>query len=230
MDQKVWSEFGEARSFSKQVTLSAFRSSHLNDAFFLTVALELWRERMPDLLVVYAKAIDELSHFFYNASIPEAAEFGWTEEEIRRYAGVVNSTYAWTDRQLAPLVDAVDRDGRTVLIVVSDHGWEKEPDGGYNHNDAPPGILIIYGAGVCQENCPALRDAGIFDIAPTILERLRLPISDELPGRPLLEAFTQPQEIKRVERYGARLNQARAAVSPIDSELTEKLDALGYME
>ena len=230
VDHKVWSEFGEARSFSKQVTLSAFRSSHLNDAFFLTAALELWRERSPDLLVVYAKAIDELSHFFYDASVPEAADFGWSQEEIRRYANVVDNTYAWTDRHLAPLIDAVDLDGRTLLIVVSDHGWEREPEGKYNHSNAPPGILILYGADVCRQGCPNVRDPGIFDIAPTILERLRLPISDELPGRPLLEAFAQPQDVVRVAEYGARLNPTQAVVSPIDFELTEKLEALGYME
>ena len=59
-------------------------------------------------MVVYAKAIDELSHFFYEAGVPEAEELGHSPREIERYRGVMDRVYEWTDRQIAPLVDAVD--------------------------------------------------------------------------------------------------------------------------
>ncbi|MEE8557628.1 MAG: alkaline phosphatase family protein [Myxococcota bacterium] len=230
VDDTVWREFESAERFSKGVKLSAFRSTHLNDAFFLGAAHQLWEEEQPDLLVVYAKAIDELSHFFYEAGVPEAPVLGWSAQEIRRYGRVVERTYAWTDRQIAPLVEAVDRDDNTLLIVVSDHGWARERDGGYNHNDGPPGILLLYGKGVCRLDCPPLRDPSVYDITPTILERLRLPLSEELVGRVLTEAFEDPNPVRRVARYGRPLHTATAVPSVIDAELDEKLQALGYLD
>lgn len=230
VDDALWREFQEVREFTKEVDLSAFRSSHLNDAFYFAVARRLWESERPDLLFVYARAIDELSHFFYEAGVPEAAELGRSPEEIARYGSVVDRVYAWTDAKLAPLVAAVDRDPEAVLIVVSDHGWEREPDGSYNHNDRPPGILIVYGAGVCVKDCPPLRDPTVFDVAPSVLERLRLPLSQELRGRPLVEAFVEPHRLVRVARYGRPLDRARNLASDVDRELTEKLEALGYVE
>jgi hypothetical protein len=230
VDDAVWHEFQAVREFSKEVDLSAFRSSHLNDSFYLAAARRLWDAQRPDLLFVYARAIDELSHFFYEAGVPEAARLGRSPEEIARYAGVVDRVYEWTDAELAPLVDAVDRDGDAVLIVVSDHGWEREPDGGYNHNFRPPGILLVYGAGVCAKQCPPLGDATVFDVAPTVLERLRLPLSEELRGRPLVEAFDEARPVIRVAEYGRALGRARNVASDVDEELTEKLEALGYVE
>jgi hypothetical protein len=230
VDDALWEKFQATHRFSKGVDLSAFRSTHLNDAFFLTAARELWRERRPDLMVVYAKAIDELGHFFFEASVPEAPALGWSAGEIARFGRVVERAYAWTDRQIAPLVELVDRDKNTLLIVVSDHGWAREADGGYNHNDGPPGILILYGAGVCRSDCEPLDDPSVYDVAPTVLERLRLPISEELIGRPLVEGFRNPQPVVRTARYGGPLHVGQVVPSGIDAELTEKLDALGYLD
>jgi hypothetical protein len=230
VDDTLWREFQEVREFSKEVDLSAFRSSHLNDAFYFAAARRLWESQRPDLLFVYVKAVDELSHFFYEAGVPEAAQLGRSPEEIARYGGVVDRVYEWTDAELAPLVDAVDRDGDAVLVVVSDHGWEREPDGGYNHNFRPPGILLVYGAGVCAKQCPPIGDATVFDVAPTVLERLRLPLSEELRGRPLVEAFDEARPLVRVPQYGRPLGRARNVASDVDAELTEKLEALGYVE
>lgn len=230
VDDELWSEFQAIREFSKHDKLSAFRATHLSDAFYFAAARQLWRSEQPDLLFVYAKAIDGLSHFFYEAGVPNAAELGYGPKEIARYKDVVDRIYEWTDSELASLVDAVDRDGNAVLIVLSDHGWEQERDGGYNHSFAPPGILILYGAGVCTGACPPLRDPRVYDVAPSVLERLRLPLSEELRGRPLVEAFAQANPVIRVARYGRPLERARNVASDLDSELTDMLEALGYVE
>jgi hypothetical protein len=229
VDDALWAEFESVRVFSKRVKLSAFRSSHLNDAFHFAAARLLWERERPDLLLVYGRAIDELSHFFLEAGVPEAAEIGVPAEEIERYAGVVDRAYEWTDREIALLVEAVDRDG-ALLLVVSDHGWEKERDGGWNHSFAPPGILIAYGAGVCRSGCPPFAEPSVLDLAPTLLERLGLPVSRELPGQPLVEAFVEARPLGEVARYGPALSEARGVVSEADPQLQEKLEALGYVE
>ena len=229
VDDATWQEFEQARVFSKGVPLSAFRSSHLNDDFYAHAAGQIWSEDRPDLLVLYLRAIDELSHFFYDASTPDAAKLGWSARDIQRFGGVVDRIYEWTDRAIAPLVDEALRDPNTLLAIVSDHGWEKEADGRYNHNDAPPGILILAGAGVCRENCPPLASPTIYDVAPTLLARLGLPLSSELVGHPLSAAFASEKPVVRVAAYGARQNESRAISSGADPQMREKLEALGYL-
>ena len=235
VDDAVWEEFEQAPAFSKGSDISAFRSSHLNDAFYLSVAEQIWEEDQPDLMIVYIKATDELSHFFYQADMvyrgeaPEGEDFGLSPVELERYGPVIDRIYAWTDQQIARLVELVDSDPNTLLIVVSDHGWEREPDGGYNHNFAPPGILILYGADVCVEGCPPLQQTSIYDVTPTILQQLGLPLSDELAGVPL-PAFRTPRPTTSVAMYGPPLSAGGAVASDIDPELTEKLEALGYLD
>ncbi|MFQ5698736.1 MAG: alkaline phosphatase family protein [Myxococcota bacterium] len=231
VDDATWAEFQAARRFSKAEPLSAFRSTFLNDGFFLAAAERLWTEANPQLMVVYARAIDELSHFFYDASADDATRW-WSTHDVDRFEHVVDRTYAWTDRWLARLVELVDRDPRTLLIVCSDHGWEWEPENGkYDHNLAPDGILILYGNDVCTSaGCPLERQASVYDIAPTILERLGLPLSDELVGRPLRWPFRSSGETLRVAHYQGRSNAVHSLASEIGRDLNQQLRALGYAD
>jgi predicted AlkP superfamily phosphohydrolase/phosphomutase len=229
VDDAVWADFQETLAFSKDVDISAFRSSHLNDEFYLTAATEIWQEERPDLMVVYAKAIDQLSHFFYEMGTPEAPGLGHSAEQIERYGGVVDRIYAWTDRKIAPLVELAASDPNTLLLIVSDHGWEQEKDGGYNHSYAPPGILILFGADVCTSDCAPLPEVSIYDVAPTVLERLGLPLSDEFVGAPI-PAFRSPNPTSTVAMYGPPLGEGGVIQSDLDQEMLEKLRALGYIE
>jgi hypothetical protein len=229
VDDATWREFESIDAFSKGVPLSAFRSSNLNDEFYAAAALYLWRSRQPDLMIVYLRAVDELSHFFYSAGVPEAAALGWSERDRARFGGVVDRTYAWTDAAIAPLVDDALRSGDTLVAVVSDHGWEKEASGRYDHNHAPPGILLLAGADVCRTDCRPLDAPSIYDVAPTLLERLGLPLSDALVGRPLDEAFDRPRRVVRVAAYGRPESAAHVVASGADPALREKLEALGYL-
>lgn len=228
VDDATWDEFQSLRHFSKQRPLSAFRSSHLNDAFAVRAAETLWNAERPDLLVVYLRAVDELSHFFLEAGVPEAAQLGWSDVDVRRFGGVVDAAYAWTDRAIAPLVDAALAERDVLIALVSDHGWAREASGRWNHNDAPPGVLVLAGAGVCRADCAPL-DASLYDIAPTLLARLGLPLSDELPGHPLGAAFESPRPVRHVAAYGAPLAASHAVASGEDGALREKLEALGYV-
>lgn len=229
VDDETWRRFGQATTFSKDRPLSAFRATHLSDAFIFDAATEVWESDRPDLMIAYVRAIDDLSHFFYEASVAEAQELGFDAEEITMYGGVVDRVYEWTDRRMARLVEMVDAEPGTLLIIVSDHGWEKEADGRYNHRFAPPGIVLFYGADVCTHGCHPLPELSIYDIAPTVLERLGLPLSSELLGSPV-PAFSSPNPVTRVAHYGRPVGDAAGIVSADDSAMLEKLRALGYLE
>lgn len=228
VDDATWDAFQSLTHFSKRDRLSAFRSSHLNDAYYAHAAEALWTEDRPDLMILYLRAIDELSHFFAEAGVPGASTLGWSDADVRRFGGVVDAAYAWTDRTLAPLVDAALAEGDTLVVLASDHGWEREANGKWNHNEAPPGVLVFAGAGVCRSDCAPL-DASIYDVAPTLLTRLGLPISGELVGHPLDAAFETSRRVPQVAAYGAPLTASRAVASGTDDAQREKLEALGYL-
>jgi predicted AlkP superfamily phosphohydrolase/phosphomutase len=90
----------------------------------------LARER-PDVLFVYLKGIDTVSHAFWNDSFPGDA--AWRRppppEEVARYQGVVGGYYRLTDRLIGRILESSPR---ATVFVVSDHGFRADPDaGGY---------------------------------------------------------------------------------------------------
>ena len=113
------------------------------------------------------------------------------------------------------------------MILASDHGWEREADGNYDHNDAPPGIFLAYGAGVCA-SCALAEPPTLYDVGPTVLERLGLPLSAEFPGHPL-PVFTTRHPVDTVVAYGPPTGPGVAVASELDPALVEKLRALGYV-
>ena len=78
-----------------------------------------------------------------------------------------------------------------------------------------------------------LPTASPYDIMPTILWLLDLPISRELEGRVLIEAFepsfVESRKTRWVDSYGPRETQELRA-SEVDDAMLENLRALGYIE
>ena len=79
-----------------------------------------------------------------------------------------------------------------------------------------------------------VRGASIYDVFPTVLYLLGLPIPEDLPGRVLAEAL-EPSgpalpPIRLVEGYGARPDIAREPIPTVrDDDYLERLRALGYV-
>ena len=71
------------------------------------------------------------------------------------------------------------------------------------------------------------------DVMPTMAWLLGLPLSDELMGEPLADAFEDAfvaaRPIERVESYGPRVSTPIER-SPEDAIMLESLRALGYIE
>jgi arylsulfatase A-like enzyme len=112
-------------------------------------------------------------------------------------------TVAHTDEAVARTLEALDvaglRDG-TLILLTSDHGGHGEIHGSSRPEDMTI-PWIINGPGVVPGT--QLHTAVVvYDTAATALWALGLPLSDDLDGRPVLEAFggqsTQPGEIGAV--------------------------------
>ncbi|HEX6096140.1 MAG TPA: alkaline phosphatase family protein [Thermoanaerobaculia bacterium] len=79
------------------------------------------------------------------------------------------------------------------------------------------------GAAVIASTLPLQRATSELDTAPTLLELLGFPLSDEMPGRSLLSDRSEP----RIATYGNR-SPSRSAQT-VNEEYYEQLKSLGYI-
>jgi arylsulfatase A-like enzyme len=132
-------------------------------------------------------------------------------------------------------------DPDSILMIVSDHGFTWN-GGGYDHNPSsrtgypdtsPPGVIILKGKGIRPGRIAGAR---LYDVTPTILYALREPIGEDMDGRALTEAFSEPllfgrREERFVPTYGTGARQAEETSPPDagEEEMLEDLRSLGYI-
>lgn len=199
----------------------------------------LERVQEPRLAAVYFRGPDISQHCAFDY-MPSSQNSDATDQERDAFGRVVPETYRFADELLSPVVERMSP--RDTLFVMSDHGYAAQDDepggrrGPYGHALCkPPGVFYAYGQGVARG--VTLRDARIYDVAPTVLRALGYPLSQELEGRSLEEAFTHEWRrehplAETVPTYGpraARHDTVRMSTET-DDTVTEHLRALGYLE
>ena len=150
-------------------------------------------------------------HFPYTPAEPFAERF-----RDDPYHGEVSTADAALEPLLRPLLDA-GADGRTLVVLTSDHG-----EGLGAHGEQTHGIfayeatlrvpLVVYAPRILR---PALVRTPVrhVDVVPTVLDALALPLPADLPGRSLLplaaagESATSPSYF---EALSSSLNQGWA--------------------
>jgi hypothetical protein len=110
------------------------------------------------------------------------------------------------------------------FVVVSDHGWSFD---GHLHYGSPDGVLILSGPSFRAGT--NLREAGIEDIAPTVLTVLGLPLSEERAGDVLAAAFAGEPVVSTVPTYGEPVRASPGAEQGGEQQV-ERLRALGYVQ
>lgn len=189
-------------------------------------ALALLDDADLDVLFVYHQMIDEVCHRFMRFAPPPMHDV--PVEEDRRFAGTVAAAYAFEDRLVGQLLDRAGPD--TLVVLVSDHGFLSGPQrlagdpsdfGGEAaawHRDE--GILVL--AGGARATAPLTGD--VYDVAPTTLALLGLPLAHDMPGRPLLGV-----PMAMVQSHGDRATRQRDPTSGSADALIDELAALGYI-
>ncbi len=220
--------------------LYALRQAWLFDTFHAELALDALPRVAPDLLLLHLQGIDLVSHYFLYHDRPRAfAQMDWSEatraeldREVPRYADAVREFYVYMDELLGRFLE--QRAPDTVVLVLSDHGFDPEPDprrGGY-HDDAPPGMLVVQGPGI---RSGVRVDGSIYDVFPTLMSGLGLPVARDLPGSVLSDAFC-PGTLERlapasVASYAEADSYVPTIAAP--AELTDAIErelrALGYL-
>jgi predicted AlkP superfamily phosphohydrolase/phosphomutase len=156
---------------------------------------------------------DQIGHYFLRYAVP--SRFGdVSDEERRRYGGLLEAHYALVDEAIGRAIDALGPDD--LLLVVSGYGMEPlplgkrlleqiigDPEVSGSHDAAPDGFLIAYGASVVRAK--QLRRGSIVDVMPTILYFLGLPVARDMDGyaRPdlFVPSFTDERPITFIPTY-----------------------------
>ena len=198
------------------------------------IVLELYGKlRRPEhaLSAVYLQGIDTTCHhysetvFGKNADIPRESRVD--EGVSSREQEMVDQVYRKMDDVLGGILAGMEEGD--LVMVVSDHGWRFD---GTSHWRMPDAILAMYGSGVRRGFSPAR--AHVYDVAPTLMYYLGLPLSRELPGRVIEEAFV-PETLRylskfHVATYGRRTQPMRIADPATDEAYIERLKSLGYIQ
>lgn len=212
----------------------------LSDAASIhAVATALMETEPWDFTAVYYDAVDHFSHAFM-AYHPPRLE--WiSDEDFEMYKDVVKGAYRFHDMMLERLLQLAGPE--TTVILCSDHGFESgsQRPRGIPREPAGPaiwhrqyGILVMAGPGIKHDE--RIYGASLIDIGPTVLTIFDLPIGEDMDGRPLLEAFETPPQVKTIESWEKKAGEAgmQEEGKEMDAdqaqELMQQFAALGYIE
>ena len=186
------------------------RWAFASDRIFGELAVQLWTDR-TDLGLLYFGAPDVVAH---KLCVGDA-----TSARCRR--GLA-AAYGAIDEMLGRLLAARPID--STVILVSDHGYQLGAPG---HEWGPPGLVAIHGPAVISNQ---IHGASVYDIAPTVLALMGLPVGRDLDGQLLRTAvgglpvaWTPTHELGRA--YSTEPVEAAS-----DDALRERLRALGYLD
>jgi predicted AlkP superfamily phosphohydrolase/phosphomutase/Flp pilus assembly protein TadD len=227
-------EFSRPFDFGDDV--SHFKWAVATADSYRKIGLQLWRERRPDLLMVYTEGTDSVSHLF--GHLFRAGELsGELAEQQKKFGDAVEQMYLYADRLVGEYMEVMGDD--TTLVVLSDHGFElgaRQDDPSKTRDmrrvserfHRMEGVLYMYGKRVKRGR---LQEPTTLDIAPTILVLFGLAPARDMPGRVLAEALDLAVPGPAVATYetGAAGVAETARDSTVDPAIMERLRSLGYL-
>jgi predicted AlkP superfamily phosphohydrolase/phosphomutase len=206
----------------------------------------LFAHQPVQVFSTYFRLVDVTSHLadhyldpkLYEEAVgrERAGTFDAREEETidREFARVMAPIYEDMDRTIAKYLERLD--GRTLLLICSDHGF-RFFQGAYSHanpgQEPPDGVLFLAGPGVRKGY--SLSGAVIYDVAPTILYAMGQPVGADMDGtvlrRAFEDAFLRRFPVKTIASYETEPRPtAPGPVSPgVDADVLQDLGTIGYI-
>ena len=172
--------------------------------------------------------------------IPEEDFSGIPAQHRRDYANAIYGYYEYTDRLIGHFLSLPWP--RKVIMLVSDHGFQsKNKDASRaafwkltdTEEHAPHGVIILHGSMVIPAS--KVHGATIYDVFPTVLYLLGLPLPTDIRGALLRQAL-RPSHLKEnppltIASYGYRTDAPlTGASSPMDEQIIENLKSIGYLQ
>ena len=176
-----------------------------------------------DVLLVYTRALDSLSHLHWKTHEPLPGEEKPVRDLVQEYLQLY-------DGMLAEFLASVRPQDH--LVLLSDHGFDRsteELSGVHDSARAAVGVFIAMGPRVRKG--VRMGTADVLDVMPTLLELAGLPVAEDMPGKVLAEAFLEGERsfLPRTQPY--RRTEVRSQdgeTSAADEGIRERLRALGY--
>ena len=225
----------ELRYQQNRIVDEPLRWGYLRDAIYSRMSTTLTPSYRPALSAVYLRGVDFVQHFFWQYSDP--VSFGGVPDaDIESYGEVIDNYYVYTDRLLGRLMESLGDDIN--VMIVSDHGFKarldpdpRRPQLTGTHDIA--GVFIA--AGPAVDPVGRIEGATIFDVTPTALVLLGLPVADDMDGRALTEIISadhlDAHPTSSVPSYEpADGREAGEVGSTMDDSIREQLKSLGYIE
>ncbi|MCH7548430.1 MAG: alkaline phosphatase family protein [Candidatus Krumholzibacteriota bacterium] len=232
-EQRQRKPFDPRDSINNLILLYASTRTYRN------IALDLLESERPDLLAVYFEFVDAVSHLFMLHAPPRMPDV--PEAEYARYRNAVAEAYVIQDEILGEIMGRMD--DRTILMVISDHGFKS---GGSRLRNRPEiwagnaakwhranGIIGFFGNGVRRGY--EIQSASILDVTPTVLALQGLPRAADMPGKVLATAFESDLQAQFNINVVPTLQRSRSVdpgavtSSTASKETMDKLEALGYL-
>lgn len=146
------------------------------------------------------------------------------ENEIRIYKDTIEKYYEYVDNAIGEILKHCDKN--TIVIIASDHGQR------YAHHMYPfSGILIVNGENIKQNT--KITDASIYDLVPTTLYLMGLPVAEDMDGKIITEAikqdFLEEYPISYIPTYETQSKAIQGTKDAKTEEEMEKLKSLGYI-
>lgn len=213
---------------------------------------------LPEAFFLYLRGTDDVQHGFWKFMDPAAFAprpgpdgkplAGTTEvpaEQVQAFGKVIENYWKWVDEGVGRVLSHYKTP--PLVIVCSDHG--AGPAVGEFQIDVPQylhlsgahridGFFIASGPGIRHDGKTGVEVNGatIYDIAPTILHALGLPLATDLDGRVLKHVFEEPiadradQTIATYDTAPAAPEAAPELPADIDQKMIEHMKSLGYIQ
>ncbi|HVT44460.1 MAG TPA: alkaline phosphatase family protein [Thermoanaerobaculia bacterium] len=164
------------------------------------VALAIYDQSSPLLMMISYEGTDAVNHLFGPYHPPYRQ--GIASDAFRKFWPAVANYYSEIDRLLGEWTAVLPQD--TTVMIVSGYGMKwgrdrpREPPAGASalpdHRNL--GALVLFGNRVAPSARRHL--ISIYDVAPTILTILGLPVAREMPGRFFAAGFSDVEAIDGV--------------------------------
>ncbi|NIR52147.1 sulfatase-like hydrolase/transferase [candidate division KSB1 bacterium] len=208
---------------------------YLRDENKVNLGLYLHEQYPPQVFAVYLKGIDPVQHAFWRWAKPE--KFADVDSQnLSRFKDTIQNYYIHTDKIIGKFLERIDEN--TIVMVVSDHGFESTPDDGFwksgGHGKAPEGVVILSGPKIKQNR--RLETASVLDMTPTMLYALGLPVAADMDGKVLQDAFVEEfvsqNPIETIPTYETTplADRSKPLTTTSDEKIKEQLRSLGYIK
>lgn len=207
------------------------------DGALARFAYEIIQQTDPDLMLVLLPGVDRVSHHLWACIESEDAyseKFRMGPLAREACAQALRDYYAYADALVGKFLSLYD--ASDLVIVLSDHGFEAGVDlkvisGVHKSEAAVDGIFFARGEGI-EASQSRLMGLSIFDIAPTVLAWLGLPVAQDMDGR--VAPFLAAPRAERVARIATHddtpIERVSSDPSGVDEMLMQQLQSLGYFE